>query len=153
MNVSDIISFISLGISLVSLIISIILYFTSAKHQKKVDTINAYHQLQTDVLDKFALCDKKDVKIWLEHRDNKDVKNAYNDCRALMAKIEHFAVGVNNSVYDYKTMKKLSGVHLIYVYEKLEPIIKETRKYCKPNEKPYYSEFENMVNKLKQEQS
>ena len=148
MNSTDIIALVALIVSIVSGIISLINYYKSQIRQRRIDTIEAYRTLQTDVLDKFVSYPKKEVLKLVENLDQKEIRIAYDDCRAMIAKCEHFAVGVNNKIYDFDTVDKLGGVHLIYLFDKLLPVIENTRLNQENNETPYYSEFEKMVGDL-----
>ena len=148
MNISNIIAIIALAFSVVSGGISLFNYFTSQKRQCRIDTIEAYRTLQTDVLDKFVSYPKEEVLNLLDNLDEPEFRKAYDDCRAMIAKCEHFAVGVNNKIYDFDTMDKLGGVHLIYLFDKLKPVIDNTRKNQNRNEVLYYSAFEKMVHDL-----
>lgn len=139
-------------LSFVSGVVSLFTYFKSLKRQKIIETIEAYRILQADVLDKFVSYSKRDVLDLLEtqeYPDNDKAKKFYADCRALIAKIEHFAVGVNNDIYDFDTMDKLGGEHLIYLFKKVKPVIEYTRKNQDQEDRPYYCEFERMIEKLK----
>ena len=148
MNTSDIIALIALIVSIFSGAISLFNYYKSQIRQRRIDTIEAYRTLQTDVLDKFVSYPKKEVLKLVENLDQEKVRKAYDDCRAMIAKCEHFAVGVNNRIYDFDTVDKLGGVHLIYLFDKLFPVIENTRSNQENNETPYYSEFEKMVGDL-----
>lgn len=150
MRITDIIALVALLFSIISGAVSLLNYYKSQKRQRRIDTIEAYRTLQTDVLDKFVSYPKKEVQNLVDNLDEPEFKKAYDDCRAMIAKCEHFAVGVNNKIYDFDTMDNLGGVHLIYLFGKLKPAIDNTRKSQNSNETPYYSEFEKMVNKLKQ---
>ena len=75
------------------------------------------------------------------------MKTAYDDARALIAKLEHFSVGVNSKIYDFKTVDALGGMHLVYLYDKVEPIIKRAREYEK-HSVPYI-EFEILIKRIR----
>lgn len=68
---------------------------------------------------------------------------AYDDCRTLIARCEHFSVGVNSGVYDIDLVNDVGGMHLIYLYQKVLPVIEEARSY--PGGEDAYKEFEKMV--------
>ncbi|MBO4894007.1 MAG: DUF4760 domain-containing protein [Clostridia bacterium] len=148
MKSSDVISLIALVFSIISGAISLLAYIKSIKRQKIIDTIEAYRTLQSEVLDKFVSYKKSDVLTLLENLDEPKIKEAYDDCRAMVAKIEHFAVGVNHNIYDLKTTDKLGGVHLIYLFGRVEPLINHIRNLQDESERPFYCEFEKMINTL-----
>ena len=98
------------------------------------------------VLQNPDLRDLLDIKIFVEDIDEKEVHEAYDACRALIARCEHFSVGVNSGVYDFETTYKLGGTHLIYLYQKFLPIIENVRNDSK-SDLPY-SEFEKLYQNL-----
>ena len=146
MNNSDIIAIIALILSVVSGAFSVFTYFNSLKQQKKCDTIEAFSNLQNEVLDKLASFTKNEITDTVENRFKPEYKEIYAGYRVLIARCEHFAVGINEKVYDFKVFDKLGGLHIIYLYKKIEPIIKASREVSK-EEKPY-EEFERLYNRL-----
>ena len=146
MNYSDIIAIIALAISIVSGLFSIYTYFDSAKQQKKCDTIEAFSKLQNEVLDNLASFSKAEIEDAVKNRFKPEYKEIYADYRVLVARCEHFAVGLNENVYDFIVFDKLGGLHIIYLYQKIKPIIKASREASK-EEKPY-EEFEKLYNRL-----
>lgn len=119
------------------------------ENERKYGTIRAFGKLQTEVLDKLVLCTKKEIENVVENIDEKECKEAYNGYRALIAKCEHFAVAVNNGIYDYEVFKKLGGQHIMFLYEKVEPVIIKARKNC--HNDSHYQAFEELYNRLKNE--
>ena len=102
--------------------------------------------MQNEVLDKFVSVKKENARIIIENLDKEKCKEAYDDYRALIARLEHFAVGVNKHVYSYKIVKSLLGNHFIQLYNKVALIINEANK----NEKCtiHYCNFEKLVTRL-----
>ena len=113
---------------------------------KVSSTITAFNDLQEQVLDKMVSYKEDDIKIFVEDIDEKEVREAYDACRALIARCEHYSVGVNSGVYDFETTFKLGGTHLIYLYQKFLPIIENVRNDSK-SDLPY-SEFEKLYQNL-----
>lgn len=153
-DASIILSAVATFATAISAVMAVMAFCKSVKTQKKISentkkqmTIEAFNYLQEQVLDKFVSFSKSDVSIILDNMEHEDVKEAYNDCRAMIAKCEHFAVGVNTEIYDFETVERLGGMHLVYLYDKLKPIILETRKSTKGGE-VYYKEFEMLANNL-----
>ena len=128
-----------------ALINSIRIQKQTAKENKQRLTIEAFNRLQDQVLDKMVSFNNCDACILLDDKyyDPK-VKDAYDGCRTMIAKCEHFAVGVNNNVYDIDLVNSLGGMHLVYLYDNFLPIIENARLYDETS----YIEFEKMVNKL-----
>ena len=116
------------------------------KRERKESTVSAYNILQNQVLDRLVVIRPDEVVTTIENLDDIRLRDAYNDYKALIARCEHFAVGINEGVYDFDVLYKLSGEHLIYLYKKVEPIINHARENC-ANSIPF-CEFETMVTRL-----
>ena len=136
-----------------SAIISLIALTVSINNQKKIKaeekkqlTIEAFNQLQEQVLDKLASVDRENAELIVENRyKGNDFKQAYNDYKTLIARLEHFAIGVNEGVYDFDIVNKLAGEHLVFLYPKIEPIIDEANKSSADNK--YYQEYRKLCNR------
>ena len=136
----------SIIIAIVSAVFSIVTYINTVIFEKRKITIEAINILQNEVLDKFVSVKKENARIIIENLDKEKCKEAYDDYRALIARLEHFAVGVNKHVYSYKIVKSLLGNHFIQLYNKVALIINEANK----NEKCtiHYCNFEKLVTRL-----
>lgn len=150
MNNSDIISIVAIVVSFISAIITLFYNLFSNKEERKRLTIEAFNKFQNDVLDKVINCSKSDVIEAVENKEDEIYKEIYNAYRVQTARCEHFATGINKKVFDYKMFCKLGGLHIMYLYEKLEPIIIEARSF---GSREPYSEFEKLYIKLKNEQN
>ena len=97
--------------------------------ERKQATIEAFNLLQTEVLDNLANVTKKDTRTAAEqHLMSDEDRKVYNDFRVQIARLEHFAVGIREETYDFEIFYKLGGVHVMFLYERMEPIIEESRK-------------------------
>ncbi|MBO5555751.1 MAG: hypothetical protein J5927_01065 [Oscillospiraceae bacterium] len=67
-------------------------------------------------------------------------------CRTLIARIEHFAVGDHEEIYDFDTVNKLAAEHLVFLYHKLVPIINAARESSTRGSA--YVEFETLTQRL-----
>lgn len=114
--------------------------------ERKEATINAYNNLQNQVLDKLVSFSAEEIEDLVENIDRDEFKKIYMDYKTLIARCEHFAVGINENIYDFEVLYELSGEHLIYLYKKVKPIIHYARKNC-VNSIPFH-EFEEMINNL-----
>lgn len=115
--------------------------------ERKEATIRAYNNLQNQVLDNLVSVSHEEVDDLIKNIDRDEFKKIYMDYKALIARCEHFAVGINEKIYDFEVLYELSGEHLVYLYKKVKPIIIYARNNCN-NSTPFH-EFEKMVNKLK----
>lgn len=136
----------SIIISIVSGVFSFITYATTVKYEKRKSTIEAINLLQNEVLDKFVSINQDNAKIIVENLGNELCKEAYNDYRALIARLEHFAIGVNKHIYDVGIVNNLVGIHFIGLYKKVMPIIAEANK--KSQDIIHYKNFVKLVKKL-----
>jgi len=151
---------ISLGSALISLIASVcaaVALFQTKKYnkeslerQRKEATIHAYQTLQEQVLDKLVVITKKEIYDVVKNKDEiEEFLEIYNEYRALVARCEHFAVGVNNNIYDFNILLELSGVHLVMLYKKFEPIIVCARSAT--SGKDAFKNFEILVEKIEKQ--
>lgn len=137
---------ISIIIALLSAAFTFITYVVTVRHEKRKATIEAFNSLQNEVLDKFVSVKNDNAKIIVENLNNEVYKNSYNDQRALIARLEHFAVGINEHIYDYDVVDELAGIHLIFLYRKIKPIIKEANKH--EQKIVHYQHFTRLVERL-----
>ncbi len=116
--------------------------------ERKQATIEAFNILQTEVLDPMVNIKKSEAKLAAErHLEADGDKEIYDAFRAQIARLDHFAVGICEETYDYETFCKLGGEHVMYLYEKVEPIITEART-CSETVVPV-TEFANLYLRLK----
>ena len=137
-------------IAIISAALSVIIYIHTVIYDRRKATIEAINLLQNEVLDKFVSITKENAKVIVENLDDVKCKEAYNDYRALIARLEHFAVGVKKHVYSYNVVKALLGNHFIHLYSKVALIINEANKSEKSTK--HYCNFEKLVKKIKNNQ-
>ena len=140
--VTLIISIASIILAVISAVHSIYVYIQTVKHDKKQATLDAFNILQEQVLDKINLYSNSKIKEIAEDARSKE----YKELTILMARIEHFSVGVNTEIYDLKIVKRLAGKHFCMLYDKLLPMIEKKRKINKTDK--HYDEFEKLVEEL-----
>lgn len=132
-------SIVSIVLSIVSVVHSFFVYSQTVKHDKKQATLDAFNILQEQVLDKINLYPNSKIKEIAEDARSKE----YKELTILIARIEHFSVGVNSEIYDLETVKRLAGKHFCMLYDKLLPMIDKKRKINKTDK--HYDEFEKLV--------
>lgn len=137
-----IISIASIILAVISAVHSIYVYIQTVKHDKKQATLDAFNILQEQVLDKINLYSYSKVKELAKDTRSKE----YKELTILMARIEHFSVGVNSEIYDLEIVKRLAGKHFCNLYDKLLPMIEKKRKINKTDK--HYDEFEKLVEEL-----
>lgn len=136
----------SIVIAVISAAFSIVTYVKTFLYEKRKATIESFNNLQNEVLDKFAGIEKQNAKVILENLNDEQCKEAYDGYRVLIARLEHFAVGVNKKIYDFKVVDKIAGEHLVHLFIKIKPIIDRANKN-EPREK-HYCNFIELVEKL-----
>lgn len=140
----------SIIIAIVSAVFSIVTYIFTVRYEKRKATVEAINLLQNEVLDRFVSISKDNAITIVENLDNPKCREAYNDYRALIARLEHFSIGVNKGIYDFNIVNNLVGIHFIYLYKKVKPIIDETNKNKKHIQN--YCNFEKLVKSIEQKQ-
>ena len=143
MDLSILISVISALVAIIALIYSV---FIQRKLLQKQLTLEAFNILQTEVLDKLVFDPKENAQLIVNNLDNPKCENAYKDYKTLIARLDHFALGVNQHVYNFKIVNKLAGTHLVCLYKKIEPIITQANKHSYSTR--CYGNFEELVYKL-----
>lgn len=111
---------ISIGFSLVAAAFSWITYRKSIVHDRQQATLDAYNQLQEQALDQLNYYVPTQVaEIAKDPRSEE-----YKKISAYIARIEHFCVGVNQKIYDRKTVYELAYGYLdSSIKKRIEPII------------------------------
>ena len=115
-------------------------------HEKQKDTIDAFSKLQEEVLDKLASDSNQNVKLIVENFNQPKCKEAYDDYRVLIARLEHFSVAVNSGIYDFDVLDRLGGEHIAFLYKKVKPVIDKANSFS--YDKKYYCEFTELAEKL-----
>ncbi len=129
---------VSLCISIVAFAFSVATYIFNVIYQRKKDTLEAIHLLQNESFD--DINELKAEEILEKYKSHSRETDLY------LARIEHFAVGINAGIYDIKTAKRAAGRYFIATYYKFKSVIEEKRKH-RPEHK-HYDEFEKMVRRL-----
>ena len=131
-----VLSVVSLAISVLGFAFSLISFISCARRERKEATLEAYSKLQSEALDMLNLYTKKSI---MEIAENPRTSE-YKEISSLLARCEHFSVGVNEGIYDKKVLKKLSGRYFISLFEKLEPMV--LKKRSMGHQERYYESFE-----------
>lgn len=149
--VSFIISIIAIGLSIYSAVHSRRMEKENKYHNRRLLTLSAFNQLQAEVLDKIILCTSEEIDDVVEnHFNDDDLGELYDLYRTQIARLEHFALGVNEELYDYDTFNKLAGLHMIFAIEKIMPIIIEVRNDVTTDDTAY-CEVEKLYERLKKD--
>ena len=103
-----ILSIAAILISVFSLAITLYTFIWTARRDRKQATLDAYNTLQNEVFDKLNLFKPSDIREIANHPTSKE----YKKLSALIARIEHFCVGVNTNIYDKDTVYLLTHGYL-----------------------------------------
>lgn len=138
-----IISIVSFLLAFGSAIFSWRVHKQTVIHDKEQATLDSINVLQVQVFDE--LYDYTNSQIAVLSQNNRSEE--YKRITKLMARIEHFSVGVNSDIYSLEITKRLAGKHFCAIYDKVEPMIKKKRETFKDDK--HYDEFEKLVVDLK----
>lgn len=95
---------ISLLFSLAAAAFSVFTYWSNIIHDRKQATLEAYNLLQEQALDQLYVYMPKQLKEIVKNRRSEE----YKLLSSYVARVEHFAVGVNQKIYDLNTVYELS---------------------------------------------
>lgn len=171
------ISIIAVIISFVTFLYTVLVEYRGEQREKKQATLEALNILQEQVFDRlneytFAeireisdkwneslqeknkfLSAKKGTatEFWSSHREYDTAIEEYRILSGYLARIEHFALGVNTGIYDVKVTERAATAYLTMLYKKLEPLIliKNKGKDSSSTENKYHTEFMKLVAALK----
>lgn len=144
----DWLDFAAIIVSVIALGLSIYQFFVERKVNRMEATINAFAELQKEVLNQEEYF-KADIIAILEK--HKKIKGSSKDAdweliSEYLARLEQFSVGINMDVYSVDVVDRMAGSYLIKEFNRLLPIIDYKR--FKGNTNKRYEEFEMMVKKL-----
>ena len=135
---------VTLILSIVSLCFSLFTWYRALIHDRKKDTLDAFNVLQQQALDPLQSYTRARIREIAGDARSEE----YRIVSTYLARIEHFCVGVEQKVYDQRTVWELSEGFLNRgVYEKLKPIIEH-----KNQQKNYYRNFLAVVEKMNREE-
>lgn len=101
MGAVSIVDIITLAFSVIAAGFAAFTYRANVAHDRKIDTLDAYNRLQEQALD--------DLQMYMPAEVREIVKNKrsgeYKRLSSYVARIEHFAVGVEQEIYDRKILK------------------------------------------------
>ena len=116
-----IVDLITIAFSVIAAVFSLITYRKSIVHDRQQATLDAYNQLQEQALDHLNLYRPSNIKEIVKDRRSEE----YKKLSAYVARIEHFCVGVNQNIYDRRTVYALAHGYLDgqVLKRRMEPII------------------------------
>lgn len=140
-------SIIATAISFAALAFSAYTYAVSVRNERKRDTLDAFNRLQNEVLDKLNTYTKKQIEEIIQNPRSTE----YKELSTLLARLEHFAVGVNEKVYDRAIVKKTAAAFLVPLYENKLAMVVEKKRAMSPTGR-HYADLEDMISGFKGKQ-
>ena len=126
-----------------SLIFSLYTYRKALVHDRCQATLDAYNLLQGQVFDELNLMMPADIRAIAQHPTSTE----YKRLGSLVARIEHFCVGVNTGIYDRDTVYDLAHGYLDgeMLRNRIEPVIQRKNR----NGKDYYENIHCVLDWMK----
>ena len=135
----NVLSLLALIVSVISFSLSWWVHKQSLVRERKQATLDAFNVFQCQVLDELSGYPRKEIEEIAEDPRSTD----YKSVSKLLARCEHFAVGVNQEIYDKDTVRALAAEHIVVVYGKLLPLIQKKRSFG--NNQNRYHDFEKLA--------
>ena len=141
-------SVMAIVISVLSGVFALYTFFWTVRRDRKQATLDAYNQLQDQAFDKLNLYSPAAIREIAEEPKSEE----YKIISGYIARIEHFCVGVNQNIYDRKTVYALAHGYLDgnMLQSRIEPIIE--KKHINATE-DYYENIHTIIQWMKQEES
>jgi len=126
-------------ISAVAFCLSLYQLLSDRNRTKKESTLHAFNLNQNEVFDPISKMDIKSI--------NPDKREDWRKLTTLMARIEHFCVGINTGIYDIRIVNKLGGNYMLNLYNRLLPHINMKESLSSGGQ--HYNEYRDMIKRLK----
>lgn len=101
---SNTLEIIALIVSGAALLFSVLTYLFGLLQSRRQATLDAYNRLQAEALDELYCIMPADIRTAAANRHSPE----YKHLRTMVARIEHFSVGVTEGIYDKKTVYELA---------------------------------------------
>lgn len=121
----NILAIVAIVISVMSGLFSAVTYIKTMERDRKQATLDAYNGLQEQVFDRL----NQYVPAEIREIAKDNLSNKYKEISGLIARIEHFCVGVNQKIYDFDTVYELAhGYFDGSLKARIEPILDKKQK-------------------------
>lgn len=172
------ISILAFLVSVATFLFTVMVTYRGEQREKKQATLDAFNLLQEQVFDRlntYTFGEIRDVaakwteaieaknkyvknkegtaeEFWKTHQEYDLVIDEYRKISGYLARIEHFALGVNTGIYDAKVTERAATSYFVMLYKKMMPILsvknggsaKDTE--LKNN---FHTEFSKLVARIK----
>ena len=142
-----ILSITTISVSLLSVCLASYTFFWTRKRDQKQATLDAYNQLQEQAFDKLNLYTPAEIREIAKDSKTQEYKIVSN----YIARIEHFCVGVNQNIYDRKTVYALAHGYLdgLVLHRRIVPIIEKKHENVTED---YYENIHAVLDWMKKEE-
>lgn len=90
-------------------------------------------------------------EFWNTHHEYDAVVDEYRKISGYLARIEHFALGVNTGIYDTKVTERAATRYFVMLFNKMKPILAVKNGGKVSDEalsNSYHNEFSQMVDRI-----
>lgn len=133
-------SILAIIISAFTFLFSFYTFRWTARRDRKQATLDAYNTLQNEAFDKLNPLMPSEIQEIMKHTTSKE----YNEVSGYIARIEHFCVGVNQEIYDRKTVYELAHGYFDgkKLRSRMEPVIEQKNQGV---DKDYYENIHKVL--------
>ena len=138
-----ILSIIAVIISAISIIWSAGTHVQMLKRERKQATLEAYNRLEAEALEPLDKFEPKQIREISKNTRSEE----YKTVSALIARVEHFCVGVNEKIYDADVLYQLAHGFLDgRIMSRIQPMIDSKQKNA---EEMYFENIEKVICDMK----
>ena len=133
-------SILAIIISAFTFLFSFYTFRWTARRDRKQATLDAYNTLQNEAFDKLNPLIPSEIQEIMKHTTSKE----YNEVSGYIARIAHFCVGVNQEIYDRKTVYELAHGYFDgkKLRSRMEPVIDQKNQGA---DKDYYENIHKVL--------
>ena len=133
-------SILAIIISAFTFLFSFYTFRWTARRDRKQATLDAYNTLQNEAFDKLNPLIPSEIQEIMKHTTSKE----YNEVSGYIARIEHFCVGVDQEIYDRKTVYELAHGYFDgkKLRSRMEPVIDQKNQGA---DKDYYENIHKVL--------
>ena len=138
------ISILAFIVSFATFLFSVLVTYRGEQREKEQATLDALNILQEQVFDnlnEYTFGEIKNIAeqwsasieaknkfvenndFWESHHEYDSVVDEYRKISGYLARIEHFALGVNTGIYDAKVTERAATTYFVMLFKKLQPIL------------------------------
>lgn len=177
-----VISIIAVLVSGATFLFTVMVTYHGEQREKKQATLDALNVLQEQVFDNLNTYTFGDIKeiakqwsvsiteknkyvremqgtaedFWNTHHEYDVAVNEYRKISGYLARMEHFALGVNTGIYDAKVTERAATTYFVMLYKKMLPIL-SVKNGGKPDDievkNEFHTEFATLVNRIQKIES